>query len=41
MGLEDTEVKTIRMGEVVEMGGSKRVIGLKIAEELSREMETD
>ncbi|MCH2453440.1 MAG: bifunctional phosphopantothenoylcysteine decarboxylase/phosphopantothenate--cysteine ligase CoaBC [Halobacteriales archaeon] len=41
MGLEDTEVKIIRMGEVVEMGGSKRVIGLKIAEELSREMETD
>jgi|TARA_Y100000817_G_scaffold296494_1_gene272073 phosphopantothenoylcysteine decarboxylase/phosphopantothenate--cysteine ligase len=41
MGLEDTEVKIIRMGEIIEVEGSKRVVGVKIAEELSKEIKTD
>ncbi len=41
MGLEDTEVKIIRREEVMEVEGSKKAIGLKIAEEISKEIKTD
>jgi phosphopantothenoylcysteine decarboxylase/phosphopantothenate--cysteine ligase len=40
MGLEDTKVKIIRMKKTLELEGSKREIGLKIAEEISKEIKT-
>ena len=40
MGLDNTKVKIIRMEETLELEGSKREIGLKIAEEISKEIKT-
>jgi phosphopantothenoylcysteine decarboxylase/phosphopantothenate--cysteine ligase len=40
MGLDNTKVKIIRMEETLELEGSKREIGLKIAEEVSKEIKT-